>query len=69
MNKPKFPVKVYFHEDGDVWELDNTDELASNLEWFDSLDPNQNATVIDAEGRKVVVKVEKLELIIFKLQN
>ena len=64
---PCFPISVFFHEDGDKWVLNDHTELASNLEWFDSRDENENTTVTDSRGRKVVIVVEKLELKICKL--
>lgn len=63
--KPLFPINVKFFEDDDEWVLDNEGEIASNLEWFDSRDPSENAGVIDSLGRSVRVKVEKLNLIEF----
>ena len=62
-----FPITVIFHEDGDKWVLKDHAEAASSLEWFDSRDGNENATVTDSKGRKVIVVVEKLELKICKL--
>jgi hypothetical protein len=44
------------------WILENESELGSNLEWFYSRDPNENAEVTDKNGNKVVVVVEKLEV-------
>jgi len=38
---------VTFHEGGDEWVLDSIDEVACSLEWFDSDDPYENASVID----------------------
>ena len=64
---PCFPISVIFHEDGDKWLLNDHAEIASNLEWFDSRDGNENATVTDSKGRPVVIVVEKLELKICKL--
>ncbi|ELH7813364.1 hypothetical protein Q9F35_005247 [Vibrio harveyi] len=66
-NKPKFPISVTFLEDGEVWVLDNINELGSNLEWFDSSDPEEEALVKDVENRDVVLVVEKLEVKEFKL--
>ncbi|EKO3828912.1 hypothetical protein NTE12_005387 [Vibrio harveyi] len=66
-NKPKFPISVTFLVDGEVWVLDNINELGSNLEWFDSSDPEEEALVKDAENRDVVLVVEKLEVKEFKL--
>ena len=66
-NKPKFPISVTFLEDGEVWVLDNINELGSNLEWFDSSGPEEEALVKDADNRNVVLVVEKLEVKEFKL--
>ena len=51
-----------FHEDGDEWVLGSVGELVSSLEWFDSDDPTENASVVDAAGRTVRLRVEALEL-------
>ena len=64
---PCFPITVTFHEDGDKWVLKDHFELALSLEWFDSRDENENASVTDSKGRQVIVVVEKLELKICKL--
>jgi len=65
--RPEFPIRVSFHEDDDVWVLDSFDELAFSLEWFDSNDPDENASVVDRKERAVRVKVERLELLRFEL--
>jgi hypothetical protein len=72
--KPVFPIKVIFYEededdDIDVWVLDNENELAWNLEWFDSRDPSENASVVDSLGRSVRLKVEKLNVVEFFLED
>lgn len=69
IDKPKFPIKVHFHEDDTIWVLNNEEELASNLEWFDSHDSNENASVRDANGCFVRIKVESLEVIEFFLEG
>ncbi len=66
-DKPSFPITVTFIEDGDTWVLDTPSELECNLEWFDSRDPEENATITDSKGRKLLVVVEKLELKICQL--
>ena len=66
-NSPRFPISVTFREDGEVWVLDHIKELAMNLEWFDSNDPEEEAVVNDAENRDVVLVVEKLVVKEFKL--
>ena len=64
MNKesPIYPITVTFQEDGAVWVLNNENEIANNLEWFDSRDPEEKATVIDKNKRKVTLVVEQLEM-------
>jgi hypothetical protein len=65
--QPEFPITVTFHEDGEKWVLESAHELASSLEWFDSDDPDENADVVDALGRRVRLKVEKLKVLQFEL--
>jgi hypothetical protein len=65
--QPKFPLHVKFLEDGDEWTLESVDELTSSLEWFDSDDPDERATVRDAQGRPVRVKVAALKLQLLEL--
>lgn len=67
--RPKFPVKIIFFEDHDEWIFENEGEIASNLEWFDSRNPAENAEVVDQLNRRVRVKVEKLELIELFLED
>lgn len=64
---PEFPIRVRFREDGAEWVLDSFDELVSSLEWFDSDDPTEDVSVVDAKGRAVRVKVAALELRRFEL--
>lgn len=61
-DKPVFPIKVFFKEDGDEWILDNEDEIASSLEWFNSEDPEENTIVTDKNGNPVKLVIEKLEI-------
>lgn len=68
MDKPEFPVTVNFLEDNSIWVLNTENELACNLEWFDSRDDEEHVSVIDAKGRLVRLKVEKLEVIDFFLE-
>ena len=60
--KPAFPLTVIFEEDGDKWILDNEQEAANNLEWFDSRNTDEKAIVTDSLGRKVNLVIEKLEV-------
>ena len=41
----------------------------TELEFFDSEDPEYEATVFDANDRKVILKVWELEIVCFKLSN
>lgn len=66
--KPEFPITVLFHEDGEKWVLENEDQIACNLEWFDSADPEENSTVKDNRGRLIRLVVKKLEIQICELQ-
>ena len=59
-NSPRFPISVTFLEDGKVWVLDNINEIACSLEWFDSNAPEEEDLVKDAENRDVILVVEKL---------
>jgi hypothetical protein len=47
--------------------LDNEVELGCTLEWFESEDPEEEAEVIDALGRRVSVKVEAHRVIRLEL--
>lgn len=53
---PIYPLRVAF-DDGDEWVLDTSSEVALSLEWFDSDDSEVGATVTDANGRTVRLKV------------
>ena len=64
--KPKLPLHVIF-EDGDRWILNSYDEIAFNLEWFDSNDEDDTTKVIDDLGRPVNLKVEALKIIYCEL--
>jgi len=61
-NYPEFPLTISFLEDGDKWVLDNEEEVAVNLEWFNSEDPEEKAIVKDKKGRPVKIIVESLEI-------
>lgn len=63
----QFPIKVIFHEDNEEWLLYNEMEIAYNLEWFNSKDPEENATVTDKEGRVVHLVVKELKVIVCEL--
>ena len=67
--KPEFPIKVVFFEDNEEWVLENEEELACSLEWFDSDDEDENAIVTDSLGRNVRIKIKGLKIIICQLQE
>lgn len=64
--KPKLPFHVIF-EDGNRWVLNSYDEIACNLEWFDSNDEDDTTKVIDDLGRPVRLKIEALKIIYCEL--
>jgi hypothetical protein len=59
---PEFPITITFHEDRDAWTVETIDELVTAVPWFDSDDPSQAATVTDALGRVVRLKVDNQNL-------
>jgi hypothetical protein len=66
---PEFPITVRFAEDGEEWLLDSMYDIAVNLEWFDSEDPEERATVVDRLGRSVRLKVVELDVIVCELER
>ncbi len=66
-NEPIFPIKVVFLEDGEEWIHENKQELAYNLEWFNSEDPEEKALVTDKQGRAVTLVIEELQIKQLKL--
>ena len=72
-DEPVFPVKkIFFGDDYDnpgEESYENLMELACNLEWFDSEDPEENASILDAQGRPVHLKIVALDVIIFELKD
>jgi hypothetical protein len=65
--KPEFPLFVIF-QGGSEWVLDSPTELEVNLEWFDSEDGDKSATVRDALGRPVRIRVEAFKLLLCELE-
>ncbi len=66
--KPEFPLKVIFN-DGDEWILNNVEEVEGSLEWFDSDEPQEEATLLDKLNRPVRpdLKIGDLQFLIFEL--
>jgi hypothetical protein len=58
---------VFFEENGEEWVLDNEQEVACNLEWFDSDDPDEHVLVTDGQGRAVRLKVQALKVVFCEL--
>ena len=56
----KFPISVNF-DDGTTDMFDDVRDLECNLEHFDSEDA-PGCTVFDAAGRRLVLRIELLEL-------
>ena len=69
IDNPQFPIRVLFHNDNEEETFDNLIDAACHLEFFDNHDPDENATVTDKLGKPVHLKVEMLEVKIFKLAN
>lgn len=65
--EPTFPINVRFNETRDVVFYENIEDLVTGLEWFDSEDASEDASVHDCQGRKVRVLIAKLELLEFCL--
>jgi hypothetical protein len=72
-DKPQFPIKYVFHgdeyDDPEEETYEDLKELACNLEWFDSEDPEENATILDSQERLVRLKIVALDVIVFELKN
>jgi hypothetical protein len=64
---PQFPITITFHEDRDAWTALSLEELLAELPWFDSDDPGQRATVTDALGRLVRLRVQNMSLLAFEV--
>lgn len=64
---PVFPLTVRWLDDDEVDVFDDLKELECTLEWFNSDDPGQGATVTDKLGRRVRLKIEALHALEFSL--
>ena len=65
--EPQFPIMVV-HSDGDRWILNNREEVARNVEFYDSDDPGDEPLIVtDALRRPVRLKVEALQLLLFEV--
>lgn len=68
-DSPRYPVSVRDLSDSSTEVFENEEELVSSLEWFDSDDPSYNSIVTDALGRRIRLKVQRLELVTFVLAD
>jgi hypothetical protein len=64
---PEFPITVTFHEDREAWTAESLEELLAGLPYFDSDDPSQRATVTDALGRLVRLRILNMSLLAFEV--
>ncbi len=60
--EPTFPLKVVWG-DGRRELFENRDDVAFNLEWFDTDDADDGTIVVDAEDRPVRLRVEALTIL------
>ena len=65
---PAYPITVRFLTEDETWTLASEEEVACNLEWFDSSDPEERTEVFDAKSRPVILKVSKLKIIELELR-
>ena len=66
MDVPRFPLKVS-RSNGDEDELEDEAGLLCDLEQFDSDDPDYDAVVTDALGRRVRLRVRPGALLLLEL--
>lgn len=64
---PEFPLTITYHSDANAWTFETADELLSSLDWFDSDDPAERASVVDARGRVVRLKLQNGQLLTLEL--
>ena len=66
---PEFPLTISYHSDANAWTFETADELLSSLDWFDSDDPAERASVVDARGRLARLTLQNGQLLIFELAD
>lgn len=66
---PEFPLTISYHRDANAWTFETADELLSSLPWFDSDDAAERASVVDARGRVVRLKLQNGQLLTFELAD
>ena len=61
IHSPQYPLTVHWvDEEPEI--LESEEEVAQNLEWFNTEGSDEPIRVTDALGRSVVLYVEKLEV-------
>ncbi len=70
-DQPLFPLRVIHLDIGETVELNDLDDVATYLEFYDSDDPedSKDVLVLDREGRRVRVVVDELEVKRFELYD
>lgn len=56
--RPQFPIKVVWKESGEIESFENEEDLMGTLEDFDSEADLEEASVEDAKGRPVRLRVK-----------
>jgi hypothetical protein len=67
--KPEFPLSILFRATGEVVLIETPEEPETELEFFDSDNPGENAIVTDAKGRRVRLVVEACSFRICELMD
>jgi len=67
MEAPEFPIKFRWLKSGEVEEFDSLQDIEWNIEDFDSDADGGEASVVDAKGRPVRIRVSLLTTELFEL--
>ena len=65
MEKPEFPIRVYWKDESEVVFYEDLDALRGGLEFFDW----DEAIVTDNQGRLVILELEYCEIRVFELED
>jgi hypothetical protein len=68
MNTPVFPVTFHWLKSGEAEVLESLEDIACNIENFDSDAAADEAIVTDARGRRVRIRLVLLDIEVFELQ-
>lgn len=66
--RPEYPLRVEIRG-GNSYRFANEEELVTTLEWFDTDDPEYKAIACDQSGRRIHLKVERLEITTLRFQE